>query len=638
MCPGISLAFDLVTGGQAAVRLVVPDGEHPVTMQAGELLARYVKEITGSELPIIAEKEAGKEQGGRRVFLGATRAALAAGVDVSKLKYDGFIWKVVKGDLYIAGQDFTFASAKDSLRLVNACHGTVRGIYRLLEEYGGVRWFLPTPKGVVIPKADRFSVPDQLDHKEEPPFGYTLGGLAGLGEWSLANGQRRAVDVLVKGHSWDGALRGRGDPEKLFEKEPERFALVNGKRYHSKSGFQLCTSHPDFVDMNVEYFSKLFDAGYQWVEYNQSDGWIRCDCERCNAMDMLDEIEKKTGNYWSREPDPCDLTRAPAERLWVPLHAIAERLYVKYPDRKIVVLAYHPTVIPSKKIKQFPPNVMISLTREYPAYFEQFAGFDKTIWTYWWGDYHAAGVTPNMMAHKVAEHLRPLADHGIMGIYSCGGGGTWGLAGSAYYVYTKLAWNPNLDVDAVLDDYCRGVYHAAGPEMKEFFNLIEARVETGKAKQTVEQRAANAYNIAVDNYFAEAYPPIVLNSMDILLAKAKAKIANDNTALQWLALTELQYRYLKTIANGFTLYREYRYSRNKTPALCRELIGAIKAREDLISEIKGLKDKADWLKDWFPGVNGYMTSMQTGGSIYARLLHRPPFSEAFAKELAKRLK
>jgi len=630
--------MDLVKGGEAGARIVLPDDGNPVTEQAARILNRYLKAITGAVLPTIAEKDAGAGHPVPRVFLGATRAAAAAGIDVAKLKYDGFVWKVVGCDLYMVGRDSTFASAQGSRRLEDACHGTARGVYRLLEEFGGVRWYLPTPTGTAVPTADRFSVPGRLERKEEPPFGYTLGGLDGLGEWSLANGQRRAVDVLVLGHSWDGALREVGDPKALFDKEPERFALVNGKRLSSPSNFHLCTSHPDFVDMNVRYFSKLFDKGYRWVEYNQSDGWARCECDRCNAMDLLDERQREIGPYWTREDDPCDLARVPAERLWVPLHAIAERLYKKYPDRKIVPLAYHPTFIPSEKIEKFPPNVMISLTREYPARFEAFAGYDKTIWTYWWGDYHGAGLTPNMMPRQVAGHLRPLAERGVKGIFSCGGGEKWGLEGCAYYVYAKLAWNPALDPDAVLDDYCRGVYHAAAPDMKEFFNLIESRVAAGKSTQTVQDRASNLHKIVSSAFFPEAYPPKILNSLDILLARAKAKIAGDETAQQWLALTELQYRYLKTLATGFSLYREFRYSRNASPELCRELIAAAKAREDLIGEITALKGKQDWLKDWFPGAGVYMGTLISGGSMYATLTDRPPFSEGFAKELAERLK
>ena len=632
LTPEVCRAMEFVVDGRPAAKVVIPDDANPVTALAAEVLVRYVAESTGAKLEIVSEKDAGGS--GERIFLGATAAAQTAGVDVSKIKYDGFIWKTVGNDLIIAGRDVPFASAKGKNNLQSACHGTARGVYRLLEDYGGVRWLLPTPKGVVVPKAERFSVPDGIDRREEPLFAYTL-GLSNFGEWSLANGQRRAVDVLTLGHSWDGALREAGDPKALFDKEPERFALIDGKRHYTPHNFQLCSSHPDFINISVQYFSKLFDKGHQWVEYNQADGWRRCECGRCNAMDRLDELEKEIGAYWNREADPSDKTRAPAERLWVPFGKIAERLYKKYPDHKIVPLAYHPTFIPSQAVKHFPPNVMIAMTREYPGLFEQFSGFDKTIWAYWWGAYHVSGLTPNMMAHQVIPHLNLLVDQDVLGVYSCGGGALWGLEGGAYYVYSKLSWNPTLDPDAVLDDYYRGVYHAAAPEMKRFFDLIESRVTVGKDTQTVKQRAHNLYNRSVAVYFPEAYPPAVLANLDSILAQAKAKAAGDDLAGQWLALTELQYRYLKIVANGFTLYREYRFSRNKTPALRGELAAAIEARESFIAEVTELKQKKEWLTDWFPGAGTYMATLPTGGSCYATLNAGPPFGGSFAQELTK---
>ena len=627
------LALDLVADGRAAAKVVVPDEANPVTGLAADLLVRYVAEITGVRLETLREKDAGATAEAR-VYLGATEKARTAGVDVSKLRDDGFVWKAVGRDLVIAGRDVPFASAKGATGLRTACHGTARGVYRLLEDYGGVRWFLPTPKGVVVPKSERFSVPDALSRREEPPFAYTAGGVAGAGEWSLANGQRLAADVRITGHSWDGALRDRGDPKQLFEKDPSLFAQVNGKRVYSDSNFQLCPSHPGFIEMNVTHFSKLFDAGYQWAEYNQSDGWCRCECDACDAQDRLDELKPTWGEYWNREPDPSNTALAPAERLWLPFREIAARLNAKYPDRKIVVLAYGPTFIPSQKVTRFPPNVMIALCREYDAHFDFYAGFDKTVWTYWWGDYHVSGYTPCMMPHEVAGRLRRLVDRGVRGVFVCGGGEQWGLEGPAYYAYAKLSWNPGLDVDTLVDDYCRGVFHSAATEMRQFFNLIEARIRIGQNTQTVKERAENECNIAAANYFPEAYPPAVLSALDSLLAQAKGKTGGDEFARQWLALTELQYRYLRIVATAFTLYREYRYSRQKPLALCRELAAAVEERTRYFNELEKVKADPRWTGDWFPGSGVFMGGVRTGGSMFGALNNRPPFSEAFAKELA----
>lgn len=246
-------AMDLVRDGRALATIVLPAGANPLTEQAADFLVRYVAEMTGAKLDILREGDA-RAVSGPRVFLGATEAAKAAGIDVRGLKYDGFVWRVVEGDLFIAGKDVLFAPGKD-VNGFRACRGTLAGVFRLLEEYGGVRWFLPTPKGEVVPKATGFSVPDALQRKEEPVFAYIHPRLSSHGHWSWANGFRAAVNVkLHGGHSWEAAVGQLGDPKELFEKDPTIFALIKKKRYYTARNFMLCTSHPDFVEMNVEYF------------------------------------------------------------------------------------------------------------------------------------------------------------------------------------------------------------------------------------------------------------------------------------------------------------------------------------------------------------------------------------------------
>lgn len=620
-CP----ALDLVRDGRAVATVVLPAQSNPLTAQAADTLVRYVAEITGAKLAIAREGSGIALPPGMKVFLGATDAARAAGVETAGLKYDGFVWKATGGNLLIAGRDLVFPPENDP-RNSRACRGTANGVYRLLEEFGGVRWFLPTPQGTVVPRSNRFSVPGDLQRQEEPALAY-LDALKSYGVWSQANAARRAVNVRIQGHSWAPALANWGDPKKLFENDPTIFALVGGKRLFTPGNQMLCTSHPDFVAMNVKYFSKLFDAGFQWAEYNQSDGWHRCECDKCNAMDQMDELEKKLGPYWNHNPDITDRSLAPAERLWVPFCEIAQQLYRKYPDRKIVALAYHPTFIPSRQITKFPPNVMIALTRESPEYHEAFAQFDRTVWLYWLDRCHAAGLTPHTLGHDMAHRLQRLVKYRVVGAAICGSDALWGLEGPTYYAMLKLAWNPRRDVDEILDDYYRNVYRGAASPMKQFFDLLEARIAIGVETQSDEERKQNAGCLTASKYFPAAYPPEVLATLDGLLAQAKAKLQDGELTKQVFAMTELQYRYLKIVATGFNCYREYR--EHRTPEVRQRLQATVEARNALVEEIQRMaKDKAS-AKDWFPGFAKYAALVASGGGIYGQLDNRPPFNGKF---------
>ena len=342
----------------------------------------------------------------------------------------------------------------------------------------------------------------------------------------------------------------------------------------------------------------------------------------------MDDLAEKIGPYWSREVDPGDKRLLPAERLWVPFDEIAKRLYERYPDRKIMALAYHPTLIPSQKIKKFPPNVIIELCRYGPRDFDAYSAHkDKTVYIYWWGAYQVQGLTPKPLSHQIARNVRTLAGHGVLGIYVCGGGELWGLEGPAYYVFAKLAWDPQRDEDKILDDYYRGVFHQAAGVMKEFFDLLEERVAVGHKTQSAEDKKRNFFYLRSADYFPAAYPPGVLARLDGLLQKAKGKVENDDLAKNWLALTDLQYRYLKIVATGFNLYKEYRKSEDL--AVRRKLAEAVDARKEFLKELEGLKDDQAYLSDWFPGWDVYMSYAPSGGSIYGRVDNRPPFNGEF---------
>ena len=593
-----SLSLDLVKNGKAVATIVLPEDANPLTGQASKYLVEYIEKITGANLPIVRESDS-KALSGTRVFLGATKAAQKAGIDLCALKYDGFIWKVSDGNLFIAGKDVLFPPGMD-VNSNRACRGTVMGVFRLLEDYGNVRWFIPTPRGEVVPKADDFSVPDNLDKRQEPSFGYIVGGFSKYGNWSWANGIRMAVNGKVGDATWDAALRNYGDPEDLFKKDSTIFALIDGKRrlgrkvavkqVYKYTHNMLCNSNPAFVEMNEQYISKLFDEGYDWVGYGKSDGWQRCECEKCDAMDKIDDIWNGKYRYWIWDWDmeSVDKTVPAPERLWVPFNEIAKRLYEKYPDKKIMALVYTNTLIPSLKVRKFPPNVMFQLCKHEPKYFEIYSGYKHGVFVYWWGTFNIQGITPKTLARKVADEVRYLADHNVYGINICCGNEVWGLEGPAYYVMAKIAQDPNRKVDEVLDEYYRGIFHAAAPVMKEFFDLLEKRIEAGNSMQTEEESRKSVIAGRPEVYFPAAYPEEVLFKLENLLERARKIVKNDDFASNWIGLTDLQFRYLKIIATGFNLYRKY--NDNPTPENHLRLAKIVEGRKAFLEELEELKE------------------------------------------------
>ncbi|HEV3416002.1 MAG TPA: DUF4838 domain-containing protein, partial [Pirellulales bacterium] len=112
---------------------------------------------------------------------------------------------------------------------------------------------------------------------------------------------------------------------------------------------------------------------------------------------------------------------------------------------------------------------------------------------------------PVIYAHKLAEDLRFMADHGMWGAtYGSGNGGNWGTQGLNYYVLAKLLWDPHRDVDPIIEDYCRAAYGPGAEAMKEYYrraeDLTNRIAAAGKPNKDLDVRIEKRKNKLTDPY------------------------------------------------------------------------------------------------------------------------------------------
>ena len=93
------------------------------------------------------------------------------------------------------------------------------------------------------------------------------------------------------------------------------------------------------------------------------------------------------------------------------------------------------------------------------------------------------------------------------------------------YVYSRLGWNPHLDIEALLDDYHAKLFGAAAPQMKEAFDILEDRwmngVQTCGTVDTPLGPVMNVPSFAV--LFKKIYDENVIRRLETLFdAAAKA--------------------------------------------------------------------------------------------------------------------
>ena len=607
-CPG--LALDLVKDGKPVATIVVPGGADEYVTKAAGWLKEYVQKATGAELAVATE---GQQGAGALIAIGPTKLAAAAGVDAKGLKWDGSRL-IVKGKvLYLIGRDTPGVGRRTYL----GAKGSARAAVVFLERFLGIRWLVPSPEGEVVPEAKSLSVPDDLKLESTPAFAFGHGRyIYGAGTpAALANNFRTSVRIYTAGgHTWNVWV-----PYKEHkDTHPEYFAMIGGKRSPSPNN-HLCATNPDVKALLLKGLTARFDDGYEWAQLGQSDGYKPCRCPTCDAMDEYCSAKPGVRRWaYGHASDPDH----PCERILVPHKWLADQCRKTHPDRTVHLLVYGPTTWPSKKFGRWGDNVVAEVCGATP---EKLAAWkDKvramTVYSYYWGSYHAAGICPKFGPAQVAEEIRMLHEHNVIGIYYCGAGEDWGLEGPAYYTAARLMGDPSLDHEALVEEYCNGLYGAAAVPMRQFFDVLYRALEQEVPRLPGCSRA--------ETEFASRYPPALLRRLEALLRAAEAQ-AESQRAKGWVRLSRDAFDYLKANARMYTLYRAY--MTNQTPGNLLQVKEAVEAWKAWRQKV--LAYKRAYTRVWYPGWGVVARFIGEGGHMHSRV--GPPANWNFASMLER---
>ena len=589
---GVEQDFTLIRDGQAAATIVIPVEADAWTRRAAGWLQDYLQKIGGIPLRIANENES---MGGPRISVGHTKLAAAAGIEARGWKWDT-CRLAVKGDvLFLLGRDEADIAGQDfNTQIKTGAAGTCKAVVTFLEEYCGVRWFLPGPEGELIPYRSTISVARTLDKTVVPVFAYSVGrNLYGVNTpASFANNFRAAIKLLsYGGHSYYAWL----PAGKYFQTHPEYFALINGKR--RGEGNHLCSSNPEVRDILIREIRKQFDAGYDWVELGQEDNFTRCQCERCEALDNYRDQPPPDWYEMYDQPGFDELKKHPCERLLLLHKAIADACRVSHPGKTVQLLVYRQTLAPSEKFKGFGTNVVAEMCNINPQALSPWQGKVRanTAYLYWFDTTLGLGMGLHTTPQQASERIRFLRDWNFIGLAQVPQA-NWGLQGPIYYTIAKALGNPDLEPQTLVEEYCAGVFAEAGPEMAEFFKHLYARDIVA-----IERSSAEDQHLLY-------YPPSLLNEWELLLKRAELK-ARSERAKNWVRLTHEQFDYLKRVT-GILVARE-NYQFESTPANRATVIKRVQEFDDYRQRIVEL-DEA-YAKRWFPGYNDLVNFLTSKG-------------------------
>lgn len=434
--------------------------------------------------------------------------------------------------------------------------GTANGIYGFLEDFIGIRWFLPDEIFTYIPEKEPNIDLTKINTKVAPSFIPRLfSGFTGVdgANWARRNRVDRgrpSLPYAAMSHN----LYSIFTKEKFEKTHPEYFPLIEGKRAIPEKldggNPQPCMSNPEVVDeaykATLEFFKENPNAITFSLSINDTNTW--CECKRCRALDG------KRRFYREREIF--------SDRYFLFLNEIAKRLKKEMPGKFIGALAYSGTELPPRNIAKLSDNIGIWLTQDTSQQFDaNYKRIDQKIIDDWYKkgariskyDYYGLSwQTPRYYPHLIAEDIKFCKGHGVVGRFT-EAYPFWATFGPMEYVGVKMQWNTSLDVDELLNEFYKKMFKNSASNIKNFYSILE--------KQWMKKRKGEWFQGLGDTeQHLTQFPLNVMEKAKSELDKAKNEILrsaqNDIYIKQRIEFIEQGFNYSYYLVKSYNAVQE----------------------------------------------------------------------------------
>ena len=470
----------LAEKGQSSYQIILSDDASPSTKYGAEELQKFLKEISGAQLPIRSDKQ---PQIAKEIILGNNDHLKKLGIkiDFDALGKEGYVIRTIGDTIVIAGGQL---------------RGNMYGVYGLLEEHLGCRWF--TPKVSRIPKQSKLIL-DPINEKYVPPLEYREPYMYECrdADWcarNRINPKRSKLDIKHGGKpkvwSFCHTFKHLVSVKKYRDTHPEYFALVNGERSCNAKHPQLCCTNPDVIRICIESMRRIMkehpDCSVFSVSQNDHDG--HCECAKCQALAKAEESQM-----------------APVLQL---ANRIADAMAKEFPDKTIQILPYQWTRKPPKTMRPRPnmlvmlcsieccfSHSLVSCERNKPFCkdLEGWAKISKKLWIWDYATNFSHPLVPFPNIHVLNPNIRYYAAHKVKGIFEQSSESTPGieLAELRGYIISKFLWNPSYDPQKAIHEFLEAYYGKASKPIQAYLDLLQHKVDSEKIHMYVFVK--NAY-------------------------------------------------------------------------------------------------------------------------------------------------
>ncbi|MCP5559875.1 MAG: DUF4838 domain-containing protein [Verrucomicrobiaceae bacterium] len=524
-----SADFIIVAKDVAPAPIIVDAGAPPRTHDAAVTLADYVEKISGQRPEVMKGAPQAMPEHAIWVSVSPTVKTLFPKADLDFQHPEETLILANENHLVIAGRDRwdpDHMEAKGRLAMktdMQQEYGTANAVYSFIQDQLGVRWLWPAEEDLV--QRDRIAVaPCEIRYHP------SIRARSGLLQKLSLGDNKEGVDELwarfqrvqLDSMEIDGG-HGFGDWwEKYGKSHPEYFAAApDGSRPSlapNAGNTKLCASNPAVWKQwlaNVEE-ELAADPTKNIFNVSPNDGYTsgHCTCANCLAWDHPDG-EKMT---WSFPGGMKFEGVSQSDRDVRFANTLGRLLKEKFPNRELFVMLNAYGFARNPPIGIVPDdNVIISSVANFsmrsPEHrklpMEQHAGWAKKaahlIWRPNLGS--QAGLSwgmPDVAMTQAGEDFRFAAQYHCIGLYFDLFWFHWATQGPHYYALAHLAWNPQTDVEALMDDYYQRGFGLAASDVKAYWKLLEQTRMEFVAEEPSRQRAYDLPKKYTPELFAKA--------------------------------------------------------------------------------------------------------------------------------------
>ena len=453
-------------------------------IHAAEELRSALQKITGKNYSVTRSDNV---PAGGALVLGTPESSPAVRTRSATLQLDGdkeetIAIRTIDGNLYLAG---------------NMPRGVLFAVYQYLQDKLGVRWWKPGSDGEEMPRREAIELP-QLKIRYCSPFHSRSVNMTGQYSdpetelWlvrNFINSDLRDPELLEK----TGTIRtGGGHSVALYDvsmrkTHPEYYAFRNGKR-DLNQGYMGCWSNPGFHQYMLKKHLEIIDKErLDVMSIYPADVGYYCTCPDCVAIDS--DPSTRWFKYYSKLTSELKKLRPN-----VVFGSIAYQYYSTPPkmtvDRQLLQFIrfcqydrcnFHPLSAPCnegsmKKINEWLKCTDVGI---YGYHFDMFLADTTWLSAPFWKIFQDELQTFRKMG--IRRVLTELPIKRLNETYAVRN--QFDRLGFSPYAYVQLLWNPDADLDSLLDQWCRFSFGPAAECMHRYFDMQSSRWSSMKEHQ-----------------------------------------------------------------------------------------------------------------------------------------------------------